>query len=292
MLPCSELPRLETDNSARFPDILRRPSSDSAFALPPSVLSKLKPLRDLSYLQRSIPDLAQYTIVHLFLSTWARHRGLCGAKFGLLGSVHISVLLVPICKALALEFGSVSVGDVISTFFHHYARFDWKQHAVFDPFFHESLKYHRTFREPLCLLGWHAPSLNTAANASVPTATTLSEEIRRADEIIGNETVAMDSILGPAESDDKIHQSLAPAATDFLHHYKSYVKISVHYWGSSSTAGAKFVGWLESRCVMLLVGMFPVLFEIKRKLIPASRLRQKGLSYCSPNLASKVHSRA
>lgn len=243
---------------SRFPDVFKRPSTDPAFALPPSILSKLKPLRDVSYIQRSIPDMAQYTIAHMLLSTWAKHRGLYGAKFGLLGSVHITVLLVPICKTLALERAPVSVGDVIATFFHHYANFDWKQQAVFDPFFHESLKYHRTFREPLCLLGWHGPGLNTAANASNPTAMTLAQEIRRVDERLGDTTFDMETVLGPAKNNVASDRSLSVAVTDFLHQYKSYIQVSVHYWGSSSIAGAKFVGWLESRCVMLLVGEFPV----------------------------------
>ena len=216
------------------------------------MLSKLKPLRDLSYLQRSVPDLAQFTIVHLFLSTWARNRGLYGAKFGLLGSIHITVMLVPICKTLALQLGTVSVEEVITTFFEHYASLDWKTHAVFDPFFHESLKYHRTFREPLCLLGWHGPSLNTAASASVPTVTTLAEELRHASDNITKQKVSIDYFLGPSTTDG--NKQNTSGVEDFLSGYKSFAKVNVHYWGSSSTAGAKFVGWVESRCVTLLIG--------------------------------------
>lgn len=223
------------------------------------MLSKLKPLRDLLYLQRSLPDLAQYAVAHLFLKTWAKNRGLYGAKFGLLGSIHISVLLVPVCKTLALKFGSVSVGDILATFFQHYAAFDWKSDAVFDPFFHASLNYHRTFREPLCLLGWHSPSLNTAPNASVPTVMALAEEIDRVNKLMRQEDAVVDSVLGSARASDTSDDLRPPGAVDFLQAYKSYVKVNVHYWGSSSTAGAQFVGWLESRCVMLLVGTLPAL---------------------------------
>lgn len=233
---------------------MRRPSSDPVFSLPPPTLSKLKPLRDLCYLQRSIPDMAQYRAAHLLLKEWAKNRGLYGVKFGLLGSIHISVMLVPICKALAHSTGSVTVGDILVSFFHHYACFDWTQHMVFDPFFHGALKYHRSFREPLCLLGWHAPSLNTAATASVPTVRTLGIELRRAESLISQEAMTWGQFLGSDPIDINAGRYISQGAVDFLQSHKSFVRIDVHYWGSSSTAGAKFVGWVESRCVMLLVG--------------------------------------
>lgn len=233
---------------------MKRPSSDPVFSLPASTLSKLKPLRDLFYLQRSIPDMAQYRAAHLLLKEWAKDRGLYGARFGLLGSVHLSVMLVPICKAFAYSSGSVTVGDVLVSFFHHYARFDWTQHAVFDPFFHGRLKYHRSFREPLCLLGWHTPSLNTAANASVPTVNTLTTELRRAESLLSQESMTWGQFLDPGPVGIDGGQSLSWGAMDFLQSHKSFVRIDMHYWGSSSTVGVKFAGWLESRCVMLLVG--------------------------------------
>ena len=198
--------------------------------------------------------MAQYRAAHMLLKQWAKNRGLYGARFGLLGSIHLSVMLVPICKALAPSAGSVTVDDVLTTFFHHYARFDWKEHMVFDPFFHGSVKYHRSFREPLCLLGWHSPGLNTAANASVPTLKTLVTELRRADSLLSQQTMSWDHFLGPASAGGEGGRSLSQGEADFLQSYKSFVRINVHYWGSSSAIGSKFVGWLESRCVMLLVG--------------------------------------
>lgn len=239
---------------SRFPDVMKRPSTDPVFSLPPSTLSKLKPLRDLCYLRRSIPDMAQYRAAHLLLREWAKDRGLYGARLGLLGSVHLSVMLVPICKAFAHNSGSVTVGDVLVSFFHHYARFDWTQHAVFDPFFHGTLKYHRSFREPLCLLGWHGPNLNTTANASVPTVKALATELRRAESLLSQESMTWDQFFGPGPGDIDSGRSLSHGAVDFLRSHKNFVRIDLHYWGSSSTAGPRFVGWLESRCVMLLVG--------------------------------------
>ncbi|KAI5466537.1 hypothetical protein BGZ63DRAFT_409803 [Mariannaea sp. PMI_226] len=236
-----------------WPDIMRRPATDPIFTLPFQVLAKLKPARDLFYLRRSIPDMGQYRIAHLFIKAWAKARGIYSAKFGFLGGIHISVMLVPICKILALEPEAVSSSDILMTFFHHYAEADWETAVVYDPFFHKDLKYNRSFREPLCLLGWHAPSLNTAFTASVPTVKVVSAEFKRAKDLLMNEGMTWDGLFG-SSTESKIPQLTSPGATEFLLTYQSYLKIDAHYWGPSQEKGSRFVGWLESRCVLLLVG--------------------------------------
>lgn len=235
---------------------MKRPSSDAAFTLPFQALSKLKPARDMYYLRRSIPDMGQYRIAHLYIKAWAKARGIYSSKFGFLGGIHISVMLVPICKMLALEGEAVSSSDVLTTFFHHYANTDWKTALVFDPFFHKSLRYNRSFREPICLLGWHAPSLNTAVNASFPTVKAMSTEFTRVQNLLATENITWNDLLGSG-SDIKTHQLGNSGAAEFLRAYQSYIKIDAHYWGPSSDKGSRFIGWLESRCVMLLVGKAP-----------------------------------
>ncbi|KAF7559467.1 hypothetical protein G7046_g4706 [Stylonectria norvegica] len=201
--------------------------------------------------------MAQFRVAHLLIKAWAKSRGMYSAKFGLLGGVSISVLLVPICKHLACNGKRASTADVIATFFAHYADLDWKTQMVFDPFFHKDLKYHRTFREALCLLGWHAPSLNTSTTASVPTVKTIAAEFKRATSLLSSESVTWDGFLGLGVQ-DKTAGSSDPGAREFVRAYRSYLKIDAHFWGSSPEKGSRFVGWLESRCVMLLV-------EIDRK---------------------------
>lgn len=232
---------------------MKRPASDPAFALPFQTLAKLKPVRDLFYLRRSIPDMVQYRMAHLFIKAWAQSRGIYSAKFGFLGGIHISVLLAPLCKMLANDGATVSTADIIVTFFQHYARFSWKTALMFDPFFHKDMRYNRTFREPLCLLGWHAPAINTAVNASVPTVDAIAAEFERADRLLSVEDFSWSNLLG-VESDSPPSSLSGPGATEFLQNYKSYIKIDAHYWGPSQEKSGRFIGWLESRCVMLLVG--------------------------------------
>lgn len=191
--------------------------------------------------------MAQYRTAHLFIKAWAKSRGLYGARFGLLGGIHITALLVPVVKMLANDVGSVSVGDILSTFFHHYSHVDWKTQVVLDPFFHgTSLNHRRLDREPMCLLGWHPPALNTALNASIPTVQTISTEMARARALLSHQNMTWDRFMGPHTAD--------MGAEDFLKSHKSYIRIDVNYWGSSSQKRNGFIGWLESRCVMLLVG--------------------------------------
>ena len=240
----------------RFPGVMNLPSGHSEFALPVQTLAKLKPARDMYYLLRSIPDLAKFRVAFLLIKAWANSRGIYGARFGLLGGIHITVLLVPICKQLATLSRNVSTTDILTTFFSHYANFDWDSQVVLDPFFHKELRYHRTSREPFCLLGWHAPALNTAMTASTPTVKSIAAEISKTNSLFSHPAATWDTVLGPVGA-------AASGVQDFLQSFKSYVKIDARFWGSSPSSGRKFLGWLESRCVAVLVG--------KNHLFPATQ---------------------
>lgn len=234
-------------NISRFPAVMNLPAGHPEFSLPVQTLAKLKPARDMYYLLRSVPDLAQFRVAFLLIKAWANARGIYGARFGLLGGIHITVLLVPVCKQLAALPTAVSTTDILTTFFSHYAHMDWESQVVLDPFFHKELRYHRTLREPFCLLGWHAPSLNTAMTASVPTVKNIATEISKTNALLSQSGVTWDSILGSSSTS-------GTGVQDFLSGFKSYVKIDARFWGSSPSKGRKFMGWLESRCVAVLVG--------------------------------------
>ncbi|KAH0496585.1 hypothetical protein TgHK011_003937 [Trichoderma gracile] len=245
--------QVSADMSTRYPEVFKRPSSDPIFALPLQSLAKLKPARDLFYLRRSIPDMTKYRVAHLFIKAWAKSRGLYAAKFGLLGGIHITSMLVPVCKALANEPEAASTADIITSFFRHYSTFDWATGVVYDPFYHTDLRYHRTFREPLCLLGWHGPSLNTASSASISTVNALASEFTRAASLLSQEGMTWTKFLAVEQSESPPSSLLDKGAADFLASYRSYIKISARYWGSSQQKGRKYLGWLESRLISILV---------------------------------------
>lgn len=262
-----------------WPDVLKRPANDPAFALSTQTLLKLKPARDVAYLRRSIPDLAQFRLAYLLIKAWAKERGIYAAKFGYLGGIHIASMLVPICKMLRHSGATVSTADVIVTFFNYYAVFKWNEKAVLDPFFHKKLMYTRTPREAMCLLGWHAPSLNTALTASPSTTRTISTQIQRANAILSQQGTSWPVFLGVQES-ELPSLGFVPGrsgAAAFLREFKSYIRIDVQYWGKSRSKGKQFVGWLESRCVIVLVGTYIVL---RRSLIRTTMHEVHGLSAC------------
>ncbi len=253
----------------QWPDALRRPASDPVFALPAQTLSKLKAIRDLDYLRRSVPDMATFRLAHRFVKTWAASRGIYSAKFGYLGGFQIALLLARVYKLLARDVGTaVSVSDLLTTFFSHYAAFDWQHQIVFDPFFHrQRMQYARSAREPLAILGYFPPALNTAHAASVPSVRTVAAEFSRAGRLLSEEGMTWSRFL--CGSTNPPVDLMTAGAADFLTAYKSYVKIDVHYWGLSLAKGTAFVGWLESRCVMVLVDINRRLPNIHARMWPA-----------------------
>ncbi|KAB5540443.1 2'-5' RNA ligase superfamily-domain-containing protein [Coniochaeta sp. 2T2.1] len=242
-----------------WPQVLRAPPNDPVWSLPTQTLSKLKAVRDLDYLRRSIPDMAKFRVAYRFIKTWAKSRGIFSSRFGYLGGIQLSVLLARVHKLLARENpSSVSVPQILATFFGHYGTFDWSTHLVFDPFFHKTkLNYTRTSREPLAILGYFPPQLNTSTAASLPSVRSMQEEFDRA---VGMLDTKGQTWMGFLCTGGQAAVQRVPApelwttgAKDFLGGFRSYVKIDCQYWGLSLARGAQFVGWLESRFVGVLV---------------------------------------
>ncbi|KAJ2998054.1 hypothetical protein NUW58_g442 [Xylaria curta] len=226
-----------------WPQAMRLPATDPVFALSTQTLSKLKPVRDMYYIRRTLPDYAAFRTAYHLIRHWAKQRGIYSAKFGLLSGIQISILLSRVCKLLSREGMAVPLPSILTTFFRHYANFDWGAKMAFDPFFHKQLRYIRTAREPIAILGFYPPSLNTALNASLPSVKTISKEFKRADTLLSHEGMTWTTFLGTASGPG-----------EFLAAFKTFIKIDAQFWGVSLAKGSSFVGWLESRCVMLLVG--------------------------------------
>lgn len=236
---------------------LRLPGGHPIWALHSQTLTKLKAIRDIDYIARSVPDIVKFRVAHRLIKTWAKKRGIYTAKYGYLGGIQIAVLLARVYKMLARQNAGVSVADVLATFFNHYAHFNWEKDLAFDPFFHRSLSYRRTKSEPLAILGYFPPALNTTLNASVPTVRTISEEFRRADELLSQDATTWSKFLD------------VDGAADFLRSFKSLIQIDVQFWGGSLTKGRGFVGWVESRCVSLLVDLQKRLPDLHPRIWPA-----------------------
>lgn len=253
----------------QWPDVMKLANSDPVWTLPSQTLGKLKAVRDLDYVRRSVPDLVKFRIAHRFIKTWASSRGIYSSKWGYLGGFPITILLIRVCKFLARDVPTHSVADILSTFFSHYAVFDWQHKMAFDPFYHrQRLQYTRTPREPLAVLGFHTPMLTTTKAASLPSVRTIAEEMQRANRLLCEDGMTWSNFLtGDTSIESETH--LGTGATDFLKSYKSYVQITAQYWGVSLNKGSSFVGWLESRCVMVLVDINRRLPGIHARIWPS-----------------------
>ena len=251
-----------------WPDVLQLPPSDPCFDLPIQSLTKLQPLRDIDYLQRTIADLASFRLAHRLIKLWAVKRGIYSSRFGYLGGIHITLLLSRICKLLYREASHITAADIVMTFFGHYAHFDWDSSMVYDPFFHDQEpRYRRMAREPVVILSLHRPLINVAHTASVPSRMTLQSEFKRANRILSAATTPSWPALIGGDEGEKAGSEVSPAS-QFLASFTSFIKLDVHYWGMSAGKGAALLGWLESRCALLLVDLGRKLPSLHARIWP------------------------
>ncbi|KAL2843925.1 hypothetical protein BJY01DRAFT_215308 [Aspergillus pseudoustus] len=245
-----------------WPQALSLPASDPTFDIPMHSLLKLNPLRDMHYLQRTIPDLASFRLAYRFIKTWAQRRGIYSSKLGYLGGIHITLLLARVCKlSFSSSAGPISALDLIPTFFRTYARTNWARETIFDNTFYSSPpRYFRTAREPMVILTQHTPKVNVARSAAVPSARTLEGEFARMDALLADaEGLEWADLTGAADT----------GVEDFLKAYPSYVKVNVQHWGAGGSQGRMLVGWLEWRCVTLLVDIHRKFPDIHARIWPA-----------------------
>ncbi|KAL3468085.1 hypothetical protein BJX64DRAFT_246849 [Aspergillus heterothallicus] len=245
----------------KWPQALNLPSNDPTFDIPIHSLLKLNPLRDMHYLQRTIPDLATFRLAYRFIKIWAQRRGIYSSKLGYLGGIHITLLLSRICKLSFQVSGIISAPDLIATFFKTYSQTQWARETIFDPTFYKTPPRHfRTAREPIVILTQHAPKINVARSATVPSARTLEAEFRRMGMLLSDsENLEWSDVLGCA--DTGVHE--------FLSSFPSYVKVNVQHWGAGGAKGRMLVGWLEWRCVTLLVDIHRKFPDIHARIWPA-----------------------
>jgi poly(A) polymerase Pap1 len=222
------------------------------FQLPIQTLQKFNSYRDIGYLKRMLPDpqMREFELAHRFLHIWAQERGVYAGKFGFLNGFAITLMLFGILRHLPPHGDdAVTASNLVCTFFSHYASFDWTACMVHDAAFAvEKKPYRRSAREVMVVLSLHAPRVNVLRTASLPALRTIREELQRAERVLAEPVVSWESFIGGP---------LGGGVGEFLMAYKSYVKIDVHYWGTSVASGSSLIGWLESRCVALLVGKPP-----------------------------------
>ncbi|KAF1928917.1 uncharacterized protein M421DRAFT_420148 [Didymella exigua CBS 183.55] len=256
-----------------WPDFENLPASDPFFNLSILSLRKLKPYRDLIYIKRTIPDLTTFRLAYRVIKLWAMQCGVYSSKFGFLGGVHITLMLSWVYKRITYddpvnEVHTISADDLVVTFFHHYASLDWESDMVYDAFFHKQKpRYHRTAREPMVVLGFHSPNSNVAHTSTLPGLLVLVKEFKAASARLLDASMTWGAFLGPSGSHSLT--GLGLGESQFLRTYKSYVSIDIHFWGRTLAKGKSLVGWVESRCISLVVDVHRILPDVEVRLWPA-----------------------
>src|SRR5690606_15442563 len=152
-------------------------------------------------------------------------------------------LLSRVAKLLATQSENFTVCELLGAFLEEYARFDWEDQEVVDPNF-AHIPRKRKSNEPLVILTANVPQINITANATKHSVYVLNKELNRARDMLWDgKTWAQ--ICG-VEQDN---------VEEFLSSYKNFIKVDVQFWGNSKGRGRNLVGWVESRIVLLLVGM-------------------------------------
>jgi hypothetical protein len=208
------------------------------------------------YIQRTLPSIPVFRMAYQCIKLWAIQKGIYASRFGYLSGIHITIMLACIYKRVAHDAGSVSVTDLVTSFFHHYANFDWATDMVYDAFFHKNKpRYHRSAREPMVILGYHTPNSNIAHTATIPGLRTLIMEFKTAEQQLQAPGMTWERFFGSFNA-SLVNRSLVPEISKFLTTHHSFAKIDIQFWGRTLAKGKGLVGWVESRCLVLVVGQY------------------------------------
>jgi len=138
---------------------------------------------------------------------------------------------------------NLSAYEVLKLFFEHYATFKYDEDTVGDPDFASTTQFRRTAsREPLVISTIHSPVVNVANAASQHSVQTLRDQMLLANQQMDQNCSWVELSGGP------------DGEAQFLNSFGHFVKIDLRYWGRNTARGRSLVGWIESRCVHLLVG--------------------------------------
>jgi uncharacterized protein (UPF0248 family) len=161
----------------------------------------------------------------------------------------VTILVGGICRAIS---PTASAAEVVVAAITRYVDFPWEKEIFVFPGL-ESRPSGREDRDVMYVSSIHRPMYNVTRNASKSTLATIQREFRSAKEKVLTMTF------------DEICQDGVAA---FLQDYKSFIKIHCVYWGQQSVEGRKWVTWIESRLVVLLVNLSREFPSLETRLWP------------------------
>jgi uncharacterized protein (UPF0248 family) len=176
-------------------------------------------------------------------------RGIYGAKFGFLGGFAVTLLIAAMCHYLP-EHASAS--QIVAAVIKRYSEFPWESKVLFFPT-GEKGRGNREERDAMYVCSIHRPLYNVTKNASQSTLRAIVLELKKAS---ANMSTSFAAISGNG-------------LNDFMQLHPKFVKIHCLFWGVSPSEGRKWISWIESRLVMLLVSLSKSCPQLETRLWPS-----------------------
>jgi uncharacterized protein (UPF0248 family) len=112
----------------------------------------------------------------------------------------------------------------------------------------------REEREAMYISSISRPAHNVMKNASQSTLRTIKKELRIAANKLSTST---------------FEELCSDGLTEFFTDFKAFIKIQCAFWGTYSAEGRKWITWIESRLVILLVNLSKEFPTLETRLWPA-----------------------
>ena len=194
----------------------------------------------------------------LFLKYWAKQRCIYGNKYGFLGGIQLSILLL---KILLLKKLTIKKDvDLINEFFRIYSTWNWDTQSVFlvsipehHPLaFIPPLVYDPSRPQPMVILTPCYPHMNSSFNINEQNRTRIIKEIQRAHLFLEKDS----------------NMEMVSTSFGFFQEYKHFLQFTI----SADTALEfhKWSGWCEAKMRLLSHHIGQHLENLQLDLLPIS----------------------
>jgi uncharacterized protein (UPF0248 family)/predicted nucleotidyltransferase len=246
LIPMFAPPKEKADHS--WDQITSLGATSDCLNLPAPVLKQLNAYRDNQLLLNLLPNIDTFRLARRAFKHFCSQRGIYGAKFGFLGGYAITLLIAGVCRVLPPH---ASAAEVLATAFARYVEFPWETDILWFPGV-EKGRSKREDRDIMFISSINRPCHNAMRNASRSTLCSIIRELRYATD----------------KRDQSFNDVCIDGLSDFFNN-RHFIKIQCAFWGLNSADGRKWITWIESRLVILLVNLAKSVPELETRLWPA-----------------------
>jgi uncharacterized protein (UPF0248 family)/endonuclease/exonuclease/phosphatase family metal-dependent hydrolase len=226
------------------------PADSDLFLLPAPTLYTLNSYRDDHAILSSVSNLKAFRLARRAFKYFCSRRGIYSSKLGFFGGFAVTLLIAPICHILP---ATSSASEILAAAISRYSVFPWEDEELFFPGVEQG-NPKREGREAMYISSISRPSHNVMKNASQSTLQTIKKELRIAADKLSTAT---------------FEELCSDGLTEFFTDYKAFIKVQCAFWGTYSAEGRKWITWIESRLVILLVNLSKEFPTLETRLWPA-----------------------